>query len=635
MELTIHSDGSFDITVRKITLADCYPGINGTALRATQITVADDTVNYRFRTGSLQLRFTANKDCLRIFAEYEGEPIQTLHILNRVLVKGEVSRYYLQGHGTGGPCETGAATPTALGCRQAEAHTLIGIGGIAGCLMFFSEDVTSYAQHSTLFYEPIPRQWNGWQTWAEKALRLDARFELENVRRSKHTVSLAFLESGLALAEGMRAAAKLVARHMAARNHIPPLFHWCSWYEAYDLFSYDALEDALNGMRKKSVPFQFVQIDAGYAAESGDWLSPNTLWPGGLQRAFTRIIECGYQPGVWVAPFLLSRYSQVVTAHPDWILRGLDGQPVNALICYGERKLWHSRSETYWVLDTTHPEALAYLVSVFQHLRDWGARLFKTDFISCGVWNSAAVLRHDPSITSTEALRQTMAAIRAAIGEDSILLGCIAPFAPMIGYADAMRIGGDVGAEWKAEGHGPVNMIQETKGAHFFNHIYWQNDPDAMMLRSEHSALTEREAQALAIHQAISGGSVNTSDRVHRLPESRMALLRFVTPDSEKRTPWYPDAYKRYENLTIACHTLDVDRHLVWLFNAGERNVRLSESFEDLLPISEGFAHEQGTTLSCGVSNRILADLAPHEGRLFFVTVSAPLAREPGNLWSW
>ena len=51
---------------------------------------------------------------------------------------------------------------------------------------------------------------------------------------------------------------------------------------------------------------------------------------------------------------------------------------------YGEFR-WHKRSEEYYVLDVTHPDAEAYIRGVFRTwARDWGCGYFKTDFMHFG-----------------------------------------------------------------------------------------------------------------------------------------------------------------------------------------------------------------------------------------------------------
>ena len=113
----------------------------------------------------------------------------------------------------------------------------------------------------------------------------------------------------------------------------------------------------------------------------------------------------------------------------------------------------------------------------------------------------------NPSLTSVEILRKTLAAIRSAIGEDSYLLGCIAPFMPFLGFADGMRLAGDCGAQWEAS-YGPINLLREFPCDNYFNHIFWQNDPDAMLLRDFDTKLTKEETRSLALLQALSGGAV-------------------------------------------------------------------------------------------------------------------------------
>lgn len=137
---------------------------------------------------------------------------------------------------------------------------------------------------------------------------------------------------------------------------------------------------------------------------------------------------------------------------------------------------WSSWYHAYETMD------LAYLETVFRTLRDWGFTFFKTDFMLWSIHDSSTVRRHTPGLTSVELMRRVLRVIRGAIGEDSYLLGCIAPFLPFLGYADGMRIAGDGGARW-AEPYGPINLLWELPCDNYFNHVFWQNGPDAMLLR--------------------------------------------------------------------------------------------------------------------------------------------------------
>ncbi|MGE5557992.1 MAG: hypothetical protein ACM3WV_05195 [Bacillota bacterium] len=53
-------------------------------------------------------------------------------------------------------------------------------------------------------------------------------------------------------------------------------------------------------------------------------------------------------------------------------------------------------------MDTSHPEAFAYLRHVFRTLRKWGAVFYKIDFLDWGFKDSTKVKRHAPGKTSMQ-----------------------------------------------------------------------------------------------------------------------------------------------------------------------------------------------------------------------------------------
>jgi len=110
-----------------------------------------------------------------------------------------------------------------------------------------------------------------------------------------------------------------------------------------------------------------------------------------------------------------------------------------------------------------------------------GITFFKTDFMLYGSESSAHVKRFTPGKTSFEYQHELLTMIRQEIGNESYWLGCIAPFAPMIGYCDGMRISADTRPMWE----GGKNMFDETIGAQHINNVWWQNDPDAIILREK------------------------------------------------------------------------------------------------------------------------------------------------------
>ena len=179
---------------------------------------------------------------------------------------------------------------------------------------------------------------------------------------------------------------------------------------------------------------------------------------------------------------------------------------------------------------------MAYMKNVFETLHGWGAEMFKTDFMLWGLQDSSRVKRHMPGKTSVEYFREYLQMIREAIGEESYWLGCIAPFLPFVGYADGMRIGGDVGSSWDGE-FGPQNMMRCLAGNHYTNHHYYQTDPDAVMLKQERligkvAPHTNRKEQLMAEELHVVR---NQKDTVFRMLQPEKQILR-LSDAFEKET---------------------------------------------------------------------------------------------------
>lgn len=125
-----------------------------------------------------------------------------------------------------------------------------------------------------------------------------------------------------------------------------------------------------------------------------------------------------------------------------------------------------------------------------------GAAFFKTDFMFWGLQDGGRwygpIKRQRTDKISVEYLRELFTAIRAAIGEESYWLGCIAPFVPMIGFCDGMRVSADVCPGWSA-GHDMPGIVSQMAGFQHLNGVWWQDDPDAIFLRDFHLDLTEQE----------------------------------------------------------------------------------------------------------------------------------------------
>lgn len=475
---------------------------------------------------------------------------------------------------------------------------------------------------------------NGFQKNRKEIVkRLSCGIRIEETNESEVTfASLKFLVTDT-VEEGLEKAAVEIGRDLHARRQMEPAFHWCSWYYCYHNFDILQLKEYLAGLRKleEQIPFKYFQIDAGYFPAMGDWLLPNERFPNGLQEAFEEIKNAGYQPGVWIGPFMVGNRSQLYQKHPDWILYDLDGKPVCPWITDNEPKPWGYQDEEYYVLDTSHPEAMEYMRHVFVTLHAMGAVMFKTDFMLWGLQDSSKVRRYKPGKTSIEYFRDFLRMIRSAIGEESYWLGCIAPFLPFVGFADGMRIGGDVGSSWDGE-FGPQNMMQCLIGNNYANHNFYQIDPDAVMLRDFHIRLSKREVYSLALLAAMSGSCIYTSDPLHLLGEDRLKLLQFIEPDKKRRKPYLPYLTGKHKEIVMVHR--EENRGLIYIMNKTEEVVKEMYSMQELgIPEEWNIYRVKNGEKEELWEGKIIVEILPHDCRLFVVGKEKNFCVNQENIW--
>ncbi|MGY6037303.1 glycoside hydrolase family 36 protein [Aeromonas sp. AE23HZ002T15] len=334
---------------------------------------------------------------------------------------------------------------------------------------------------------------------------------------------------------------------------------WCSWYHYYADVSADDIRENL-AMRAARFPtLNYVQIDDGYQARMGDWLTPSAKFEQGVAALAREIRDAGCEPALWVAPFIAEPGSQVFQDHPDWFVKGDDGLPLpSERVTYGG---W--RCTPWYVLDGTHPEVQTHLERVFRTLRQqWGIHYFKLDANFWGAIHGGQF--HDASATRVEAYRRGMAAVLRGAGEGAFLLGCNAPLWPSLGLVHGMRVSDDV------ERHGPRfrQIAREAFCRAWQNDRLWALDPDCVCLRdlpNQRAGAADYQFHLAAL--VASGGMVLAGDRLQDLDEAQAGQLRKLLALCEVRTP-----AARFDDMcfTRGHVTLPGGGELLCLFNWGE-----------------------------------------------------------------
>ena len=322
---------------------------------------------------------------------------------------------------------------------------------------------------------------------------------------------------------------KINSNHKRLDYPSPPT-GWCSWYCYGPNVTEQDVFDNLDKIKSDFPELEFIQLDDGYQNKMGDWLDPHPNFPNGVKSLCLKIKDAGFEPAIWVAPFIAEENSKLFQEHPDWFIKDSDGKPLSSSkVSFGG---W--RCAPWYMLDGTHPQAQDYLKHVFRTMREeWKCKYFKLD---ANMWGALPFgKRHLENSTKIDAYRAGMRAIREGAGEDSFILGCNAPMWPSIGEVHGMRITGDISRKWKVF----KVLAEECFNRNWQNNI-WYNDPDCVVLENlaikvigpdgkpfvNNTEITEDEFSFHAAHMLASGGMILSSDKMMELSQAKKQILK-------------------------------------------------------------------------------------------------------------
>lgn len=311
------------------------------------------------------------------------------------------------------------------------------------------------------------------------------------------------------------------------RRNLPIPSVYCTWYfyGRTDLTP-GVVREELDWFRKESWPLDVFQLDSGWEKCFGDWI-PGRHWEEWtLEETAAHIASAGFQPGIWTCPFLADQRSDLAAAHPEWILRDPDGEPV----------YFRAAREDHYVLDATHPEVMAWLGDLYRRLLAAGFTYHKLDFTRALVPASPCSY-HNSELTKAQVYRTSMELIREALGDEAYLLVCGGLYLPVAGLADGQRSGSDVRGQWeqpRADARLRQNLLRTWMAP------LWHADPDSAMIRRRDQPfnenpislgkLNDEEARTIVVNQYLGGGLACFTERMPELDADRAALYRHLLP---------------------------------------------------------------------------------------------------------
>lgn len=372
---------------------------------------------------------------------------------------------------------------------------------------------------------------------------------------------------------------------------------WCSWYQfsTEDYMGAVTAQDIQENLKsitavRSGLPLDILQIDDGFEEQIADWFAFAPGFQHGVAPLANEINQADLSAGLWLAPFIVNPKSRLARDHPDWLLRGRLGRPVNAGFNWGIFAT---------ALDLTNPEALGYAADVVRVVtQEWGFSYLKLDFLYAGALPGRF---QDASKTRAQVLRAGLESLRLAVGEETIMLGCGCPLGSAIGLVDAMRIGTDTARRWlpsykgiQVFFHSEPDFPSARNASHnaltraALHQRWWINDPDCLLLRPQ-TELTLEEIQTQATVVALTGGSFFLSDHLPDLPPERLRIAEALLPLIGKR----PFVLDWFDSSTPAHLQLDLESavghwHLLAVFNwadeACQKSVQLNDFYLEASP---------------------------------------------------
>ncbi|HYJ45934.1 MAG TPA: glycoside hydrolase family 36 protein, partial [Pyrinomonadaceae bacterium] len=309
---------------------------------------------------------------------------------------------------------------------------------------------------------------------------------------------------------------RLVLNHPPQRFARPPS-GWCSWYCFGPRVTARQVLDNLDYIARNAPGLKYIQIDDGYQPAMGDWLETGAAFGGNVQGVLRQIRERGFEPAIWVAPFVAESESHLFREHPDWFVKDFEGQPLRSdRVTFGG---W--RRGPWYVLDGTHPSVQNHFENLFRTMRrEWGCTYFKLDANFWGAIHGGRF--RDPKASRIEAYRRGMQAILRGAG-DSFILGCNHPIWPSLGLIHGSRSSNDIKRSWDRF----KTTARQNLSRNWQNGRLWWNDPDVVVLTGD---LGEDEFRFHATAIYATGGMLLSGDDLTKISAEKLAMLRKLQP---------------------------------------------------------------------------------------------------------
>ena len=317
----------------------------------------------------------------------------------------------------------------------------------------------------------------------------------------------------------------------------PRTLGWCSWYKHFNKISptllleeLDAYKKSIRKIKKAKADIYF-QIDDGFQHETGDWLKLKPSFKGKMLDLSNQIRKAGLIAGLWIAPFVCSKNSDIYKNKKDWLLTDEKGNALKV----GYNPMWGGN---YFALDVYKKGVRDYLTEVFfTYLHKWHFDLIKVDFLF------AASIKARKDKNRAQQMAFAMNFIHE-LTKGKKFMACGVPIGASFGKVDYCRISADVHTKWehrllkfinKRERVSTLAAAKSILNRWHLNQRIFISDPDVFLLRNEKNDLSENQQFTLLLINMLLGSQHFTSDNLENYSKEQFAELNGLLELSESK----------------------------------------------------------------------------------------------------
>ena len=311
---------------------------------------------------------------------------------------------------------------------------------------------------------------------------------------------------------------------------------WESWYNHYNHISQELISADLENLGKTEnlIKKYFIdnqhetvfQVDDGWESACGEWTCNEKLFPEGMVNLSNAIVQKGFVPGLWLAPFIVDYRCDFCKRHRDWLLCDKNGKPVQAGFNFAWGAFGGKEQPgfpfAYYCYDLSKDEVINYLDLLMDKvINEWGFRYLKLDFLFAGMLNGKFKNGGTAYEWYDKAIKVLTKRKKNKNGQSVTYLGCGIPFETGFKDFPLSRIGPDTKEDWDylpmkrfnfAGRPGAYVSLKSTLGHAFWDQAVFINDPDVVFMRYENIKLSDTEKELVALTNYLFASQIMHSD---------------------------------------------------------------------------------------------------------------------------